>query len=73
MFDYLPERLNKEIQKLAPSMSSSNVKVIAMPERNYSTWIGASILSSLGNFQIMWIAKSEYDDAGPQIVHRKCF
>jgi len=73
MFDYLPERLSKEIQKLAPSSTSSNVKVIAMPERNYSAWIGASILSSLGNFQIMWITKSEYDDAGPQIVHRKCF
>ena len=21
----------------------------------------------------MWIAKSEYDDSGPSIVHRKCF
>jgi actin len=73
MFDMFPQRLCKEIQKLAPSTSSSSVKVIALPERNYSAWIGASILSSLGNFQIMWITKSEYDDAGPQIVHRKCF
>lgn len=73
MFDCLPERLSKEIQKLAPSTSSSSVKVIAMPERNYSAWVGASILSSLGNFQIMWITKTEYDEAGPQIVQRKCF
>jgi len=21
----------------------------------------------------MWIAKAEYDEAGPSIVHRKCF
>jgi hypothetical protein len=21
----------------------------------------------------MWIAKSEYDESGPSIVHRKCF
>lgn len=73
MFDMFPERMCKEIQKLAPSTTSSSVKVIALPERNYSAWIGASILSSLNNFQIMWITKSEYDDAGPQIVHRKCF
>lgn len=73
MFDMFPERLCKEIQKLAPSTSSSSVKVIALPERNYSSWIGGSILSSLLNFQIMWITKNEYDEAGPQIVHRKCF
>lgn len=73
MFDYLPERLSKEIQKLAPCSTSSSVKIAAMPERNFSAWIGASILSSLGNFQIMWVTKSEYDDAGPQIVQRKCF
>ncbi len=73
MFQGLPERLTKEIQKLAPSATSSKVKVTAMPERKYSVWIGGSILSSLANFQCMWITKSEYDESGPQIVHRKCF
>lgn len=73
MFEFLPERLTKEIQKLAPSTMSLKIKTLAMPERKYSVWIGASILSSLSHFQIMWITKSEYDDAGPQIVHRKCF
>jgi len=73
MFDKLPERLEKEIQKLAPSTISSKVRVLAMPERKYSVWIGGSILSALSYFQTMWITKSEYDDAGPQIVHRKCF
>jgi actin beta/gamma 1 len=73
MFPGLPERLTKEVQKLAPSATSSKVKVIAMPERKYSVWIGGSILSSLSNFQVMWITKSEYDESGSQIVHRKCF
>ena len=73
MFPNLPDRLTKEVQKLAPTATSSKVKVIAMPERKYSVWIGSSILSSLSNFQCMWITKSEYDDSGPQIVHRKCF
>ncbi|KAL7720916.1 actin [Entamoeba marina] len=49
------------------------VKVIAPPERKYSVWIGGSILASLSTFQNMWITKEEYDEAGPAIVHRKCF
>ncbi|KAK6295398.1 hypothetical protein J4Q44_G00346240 [Coregonus suidteri] len=47
--------------------------VIAAPERKYSIWIGGSILASLSTFQQMWISKQEYDEAGPSIVHRKCF
>ena len=38
-----------------------------------SVWIGGSILASLSTFQQMWITKEEYDEAGPSIVHRKCF
>ena len=39
----------------------------------YSVWIGGSILASLSTFQQMWISKTEYDESGPSIVHRKCF
>ena len=49
------------------------IKVIAPPEREYSVWVGGSILASLSTFQGMWITKAEYDDTGPAIVHRKCF
>ena len=49
------------------------LQVVAPPERKYSVWIGGSILASLSTFQQMWIAKSEYDESGPSIVHRKCF
>jgi actin len=71
MFKQLPERLAKEVGNLAPS--SVKPKVVAPPERKYSVWIGGSILSSLTTFQNMWIQKSEYDEAGPTIVHNKCF
>ena len=27
----------------------------------------------INNFQSMWITKSEYEESGPQVVHRKCF
>ena len=71
MFPGIADRMSKEITQLAPS--SMKIKVVAPPERKYSVWIGGSILASLSTFQQMWIAKSEYDDSGPSIVHRKCF
>jgi len=71
MFPNIDQRLNKEITAMAPA--SIKVKVVAPPERKYSVWIGGSILSSLSSFQEMWISKDEYDESGPQIVHRKCF
>ena len=71
MFPGIPERMQKEITALAPS--SMKIKVVAPPERKYSVWIGGSILASLSTFQQMWISKQEYDEAGPSIVHRKCF
>merc|ERR1712139_317412 len=71
MFEGIAARMEKEITALAPS--TMKIKVIAPPERKYSVWIGGSILSSLSTFQQMWISKTEYDESGPSIVHRKCF
>jgi actin-related protein len=71
MYNGLADRMQKEIQSLAPP--SMKVKVIAPPERKFSVWIGASILSNLSTFQQMWISREEFDESGPGIVHRKCF
>merc|ERR1719203_1127749 len=71
MFPNIDARLTKELTAKAPA--SIKVKVVAPPERKYSVWIGGSILSSLSTFQEMWISTEEYDEAGPSIVHRKCF
>uniref|UniRef100_A0A6T5TF49 Actin n=6 Tax=Triparma TaxID=722752 RepID=A0A6T5TF49_9STRA len=71
MYPGIGERMTKELNALAPS--TMKIKVVAPPERKYSVWIGGSILASLSTFQQMWISKAEYDESGPQIVHRKCF
>merc|ERR1711990_635528 len=71
MYPGIDDRMQKELTSLAPS--SMKIKVVAPPERKYSVWIGGSILASLSTFQAMWIAKAEYDQDGPGIVHRKCF
>jgi actin len=70
MYSGIADRMNKELVNLAPS--AMKIKVVAPAERKYSVWIGGSILASLTTFESMWISKSEYDDSGPQIVHRKC-
>jgi len=71
MFPGIGERMAKEMTALAPS--TMKIKIVAMPERKYSVWIGGSILSSLSTFEQMWISRNEYEEAGPTIVHRKCF
>ncbi|KAK1865638.1 hypothetical protein I4F81_008167 [Pyropia yezoensis] len=71
MFAGIASRVQKEVETLAPA--SIKIKVIAPPERQYSVWIGGSILSSLSTFQAMWVNRSEYEETGPSIVHRKCF
>ena len=70
MFSGMDERMQKEITALAPP--TTGIKIIAPPERNYSVWIGGSILASLSTFQQMWISKQEYNESGPSVVHRKC-
>ena len=71
MFEGLPERIEKEMVRLAPP--TMKIKVVAPPERKYAVWIGGSILASLATFPQMVITRDEYNEAGPGIVHRKCF
>lgn len=71
LFEAMGERLWQEIHNLTPS--NGRIKVLAPPERLYSVWLGGSILASLSTFQTMWITKQEYDENGPNIIHRKCF
>lgn len=71
LFEGMGERMWQELHQLAPS--NTKIKLLAPPERKYSTWLGGSILASLSTFQTMWINKQEYDDSGPSIIHRKCF
>ncbi len=64
------ERMRKEIKCLTREECNINVPV----ERKHSVWLGGSILACLCDSQkSMWIAKNEYDEYGPYIVHSKCF
>jgi actin len=68
MLTGFPERIEKEIVRLAPR--TTKVKVVAKPERKYQTWIGGSILASLPTMPQKFVTCEEYNDDGPGIVSR---
>jgi hypothetical protein len=61
--------MQKELTALAPS--TMKIKIIAPPERKYSTWIGGSILSSLSTFG-GWMNRNQMDENGPSFMLTKC-
>ncbi|XP_064634792.1 actin-like protein 6B [Lineus longissimus] len=67
------ERLQKDLgSKTPPNMRLKILAANSTAERRFSSWIGGSILASLGSFQQMWISKQEYDEMGKNCVERKC-
>ena len=69
----LENRLLKEMGSLLEGKYAHYCRrVIAPPEREYSTWMGGAILSELATFNNLLISKSEFDEIGPNIVLRKC-
>ena len=73
MFANMRERLEGALFDHAPQ--NVKTKVIASMnsvERRYATWIGGSILASLGSFQQLWMSKQEYEEHGANLVQRKC-
>ncbi|KAI3874343.1 hypothetical protein MKW98_016697 [Papaver atlanticum] len=71
MFSGFTNRFSKEIINLV--RGHMKTRIIAPPERKYSTWIGGSTVTSLSTFQTLWISKQEYDEYGPGIINEKCF
>ncbi|RMZ80884.1 hypothetical protein DV737_g2733, partial [Chaetothyriales sp. CBS 132003] len=66
------DRVQYEVQKMYPS-TRVRLQAAGMPvERKYGSWIGGSIMASLGTFHQMWISKKEYDEHGASIVEKRC-
>jgi actin len=67
-----PDRLKNE---LLQSLNSNSFNLVYSQERQFSNWIGGSIISSLNNFNFMWVSKQEYDEIGNALeaIESKCF
>ena len=67
-----PERLKLELSNI---QDFGMYNMTPNPERQFSAWIGGSIMISLDNFQYLWVTKEEFDENGKTLVaiDSKCF
>jgi len=67
-----PERLKLELSEVK---DFGMYNMTPSPERQFSAWIGGSIMVSLDNFQYLWVSKEEFDENGKSLVaiDSKCF
>ncbi|XP_030634251.1 actin-3-like [Chanos chanos] len=66
-----PERLQAEMEKLAPR--DSKIRVLSGDHREFASWLGGSILPCLSSFQPMWVKRQDYFENGSCIVQKKCY
>ena len=67
------DRLYRElVQRTGPNVKLRINSSSSASDRRFSSWIGGSILASLGTFHQMWISKQEYEESGRTIVDKKC-
>lgn len=68
LFSGFPERLKTMIDEGLPG---TEVRITTPPNREYSTWIGGSVMASSLYFHRMCIDSAEYDEKGSKIVQYK--
>lgn len=66
------DRLHNELSAAYPGARIRISAAGLTSERRFGSWIGGSILGSLGTFHQMWISKQEYDEHGADIVNKRC-
>jgi actin-like protein 6A len=72
LFPGFTDRLTRRLSDIASNMKVKLIASNSSIERRFSSWIGGSILASLGSFQQMWMSKQEYAEHGGVLVERKC-
>ena len=60
--DFMARNKDEKVDFIEPSKESK-----------FAVWIGGKILSTLEFFDSNWITKTEYEEEGALILHRKCF
>ena len=59
--------------ELTDASQGNGFRVENMEERQFSPWIGGSIVSSLSNFSYMWVSKDQYEADKIDAIDSKCF
>jgi len=63
------DRMLYEVRSRSPA--HTRIRISAPPERLHSCYVGGSILASLATFKSMWVSRSEYEEHGSSIIHRR--
>ncbi|EDK46760.1 conserved hypothetical protein [Lodderomyces elongisporus NRRL YB-4239] len=69
----LTERLYHELTLKNPGLKIRLHAVGNSTERINQSWIGASVLASLGTFHQMWVSKKEWEDEGSERILNQRF
>jgi actin-related protein len=72
VFGNLEQRLSLEVPRVVSG--AFKCKVLASRhsvERACASWIGGSVLTSLGSFQQLWLSKTEYDEYGVTLATQR--
>eukprot|EP00591_Stephanopyxis_turris_P018556 CAMPEP_0195534008 /NCGR_PEP_ID=MMETSP0794_2-20130614/41627_1 /TAXON_ID=515487 /ORGANISM="Stephanopyxis turris, Strain CCMP 815" /LENGTH=462 /DNA_ID=CAMNT_0040666727 /DNA_START=60 /DNA_END=1448 /DNA_ORIENTATION=- len=64
LFPNLEQRLSAEMSAICPFTYKCKIIAAKPVERQFASWIGASVLTSLGSFQQLWLSKLEYEEYG---------
>ena len=69
LFPNMEQRLSYELSAIVPSTYKCRVLASRNSvERSCASWIGGSIVTSLGSFQQLWLSKKEYDEYGAMLA-----
>lgn len=69
----LTDRLNTELLNANPGLKIRIHAIGNSNERTNQTWIGGSVLASLGTFHQMWVSKAEYEEVGVERIFTQRF
>lgn len=69
LFKGLAHRLSNDLLSAAPP--TAKVRIYSTQERQFLSWIGGGILTSISSFQSVWMTQAEYQEFGPSVVYRK--
>jgi actin-related protein len=68
LFENLEQRLSYELGTIVPGTYKCRVLASRTSvERSCASWLGGSIVTSLGSFQQLWLSKQEYEEYGPNL------
>ena len=71
LFENFQKRMKNEILDLAPVKTP--IDIVETKERQYSSWIGGSVIGNMDTFQFLCISRKEYEENGSAIVNDKTF